>query len=99
MGSMGLTLKPDPGRPTGNHVGTDDKGRKIYRMEVPPKDWSEVNVPPPKKEGNVTKIHVKMFLMSLKTQLWEVGGKTAFAKSKGMEFATEEQFKELFKTY
>ncbi len=45
------------------------------------------------------KVHVELFLHSTGCPLWERGGKRAFAKSKGKEFATDKEFEELFKSY
>lgn len=99
MGSMNLTFKPDPGRPKNSHVNVDDKGRKVYRMPSSPRNWDDVNIPPPKRSGDVVKIHVDMYLKARKSPIYERGGKVAFAKSKGLEFGTEKEFEELFKTY
>lgn len=96
MGSMSLTTKPNPGRPAGKHEGIDSQGRKVYRMESPPRDWTQVPIPPSKKDGTM---HVLFYLRSKGCKLWERGGKEAFAKSKGKEYATENEFEELFKTY
>lgn len=96
---MGFTLgKPDHGRPSTGYT-VDDKGNKVYRMPTGPKTWNDVQIPAPKRQGDQVKIHVDMFLKSRECPLWERGGKVKFAQAKGLEFATENEFVELFKAY
>ena len=100
MGSnMNLTLKPDPQRPKNTHINVDNKGRKVYRMPDVPRKWEDVNIPAPKIVKGETHLHVDLYLKAKKCPLHERGGKVAFAKSKNLEFGTEKQFEELFKTY
>lgn len=56
--------------------------------------------PAPKKtsDGKLL-VHVDFYLKAIGVPLWERGGKKAFAKSNGLEFATDEEFKELFNRY
>ncbi|MGZ3772945.1 MAG: hypothetical protein ACXVCY_04165 [Pseudobdellovibrionaceae bacterium] len=45
------------------------------------------------------KVHVDLYLTYTKVPMWERGGKRAFAKSKGKEHASYDEFIELFKNY
>lgn len=45
------------------------------------------------------KMHVDLYLQGRGVKLWERGGKREFAKAKGKEFASEQDFDELFKQY
>jgi hypothetical protein len=96
---MGFSLgKPDHGRPqTGFTVDKD--GKKVYRMPSVPREWKDVPIPPPKTINGIAKMHVDMFLKSRSCPLWERGGKVRFAQLKGKEFATEQEFEQLFKSY
>lgn len=46
-----------------------------------------------------SKVHVDLYLKALKIPLWERGGMKAYAIAKGLEFSTEDNFKNLFQTY
>lgn len=97
MGSFSLG-KPDHGRPKTGYT-VDKDGKKVYRMPSVPKQWADVEIPPPKKQGGVMKIHVDMFLKSKDCPMWERGGKVRFAQVQGFEYGTEQEFEQLFKSY
>jgi len=75
----------------------DPKKEEIKVVKIP-----ETKLEAPKQipvSPDPSKIHVELFLHSTGCPLWERGGKRAFAKAKGLEFATDKQFQELFKSY
>lgn len=78
------------------------KGR-YQEPEVKPATRLETETPkesasiPPSREPG--KLHVELYLKAKATKLWERGGMIAFAHAKGMAFASEKSFDELFRSY
>lgn len=74
-------------------MGEEKKGEKVEVFKGPQmKD-------PPAPPAPAGKMHVSLYLKSRDTKLWHREGKSAFAKAKGKEFATEAEFDSLFKQY
>ena len=71
------------------------KKKKVVRLE--PETLKEPSRIPRSVEKN--KVHVDVYLKAIEIPLWERGGRRAFAIKRGKEFATEEEFKKLFKSY
>jgi len=81
---------------------TSQTKTRLYRMNEKP-NYNDKPIPPAvtMKDGDakIKKVHIELFLRTKDVPLWERGGKIAFAKSNGKEFATDAEFEELFKKY
>lgn len=74
----------------------DKQPIKVVRM---PKSNITESYPPAREENGVTRVHVDFYSKAKNIPLWERGGRRAFAKAKGQEFGTDQEFDELFKAY
>jgi len=80
-------------------IKTVEKKKKKYRYYGKEKLTSDVLANKSLRSSDPKKIHVDLYLRAKKVKIWERGGKIAYAEKKGMSFATEKEFDELFKSY